>query len=38
MLLVVVRFPGSKNIVQRLRVSRLKIFCKKQEKKRKQEN
>lgn len=32
MLLLVVRFPGSKNIVQRLRVARVKNFPKKQEK------
>ena len=36
MLLVVVRFPGSKNIVQRLRVARVKNFRKKQEKKTKE--
>ena len=35
MLLVVLRFPGSKNIVQRLRVARVKNFRKKQEKKQK---
>ena len=32
---MLVRFPGSKNTVQRLRVSRVKIFCKKQGKKKK---